>query len=79
MTHLQQTCDDMLRSQDQLERLHGFERARLAGRFKTLPGMVEGIHHARVIHESELARCGYLLARHFQAANDPAPTNGEAA
>lgn len=78
MTLLQQTCTDMVTSQDQLQRLHHFERARRAGRFKTLPGMVEGIHHARVIHESELARCAHILAAGFPAANDE-PVPGEAA
>lgn len=78
MTHLQQTCADMLNSQEHLQRLHGFNRARLAGRFKTLPGMVEGLRHARVIHESELARCAYILAAGFPAANDE-PVPGEAA
>lgn len=78
MTHLQQTCADMLNSQEQLQRLHGFDRARLAGRFKTLPGMVEGLRHAQVIHESELARCAYILAAGFPAANDE-PVPGAAA
>lgn len=77
MTLLQQVCADMVASQDQLERLHGFERARLAGRFKTQPGMVEDIHHARVIHESELARCAYILQRH-PAANDAVNLPGAA-
>lgn len=77
MTLLQHACADMVDSQDQLQRLHGFERARLAGRFKTLPGMVEGIRHARVIHESELARCAYILQRH-PAANDATTLPGAA-
>lgn len=78
MTHLQQTCADMLNCQEHLQRLHGFDRARLAGRFKTLPGMVEGLRHARMIHENELARCTFILAVSFRAANDE-PVPGEAA
>lgn len=76
MTLLQQVCTDMVTSQDQLERLHSFERARCAG-FKTLPGFVEDLHHIRVIHESELARCAYILQRH-PAANDAVNLPGAA-
>lgn len=78
MTLLQHACADMVDSQDQLQRLHGFERARLAGRFKTSPEMVNGMHMARAIHESELARCAHILAAGFPAANDE-PVPGEAA
>lgn len=70
MTLLQQICADMVASQDQLQRLHGFERARLAGKFVSLPGMAEDIRHAQAIHEAEQARCAYLLSRRFPAAND---------
>lgn len=77
MTILQQICADMVARQDQLERLHHFERARRAGRFHTLPGMVEAIREAKLIHESDLARCAYFL-RHHAAANDAVNLPGAA-
>lgn len=77
MTHLQQTCADMLTSQEKLQQLFNVHRAQLAGRWPsgTLERMSVAIATAR--HRENLQVCGQCLQRHPAANDEPVP--GEAA
>lgn len=74
MTHLQQTCADMVASQEQLQRLYKFE--------SSLPRTGDGrtlamVHSAQQTHEYNLKVMGAALQLHPAANDEPVP--GEAA
>lgn len=77
MTLLQQTCYDMLSSQDQLQQLFNIHRAQLADRWPS--GMVErlSVAIATARHQEFLQVCGQCLQRH-PAANDATTLPGAA-
>lgn len=76
MTHLQQTCADMLASQQQLQRLHAYNRA-LRREPKAPSALHEQVRHATAVHTEFLAVCGKALMRHH-AANDAVNLPGAA-
>jgi hypothetical protein len=69
MTHLQQTCADMVSSQENLRKLLQVNRAQLAGRWPN--SLVDRLSVAIGIarHSEYLEVCGKSLLRH-PAAND---------
>lgn len=77
MTPLQQTCADMLTSQDRLQQLFKVHRAQLAGRWPS--GMVERLSVAIGIagHREYLQVCGQCMQR-YPSANDATTFPGAA-
>jgi hypothetical protein len=70
MTHLQQTCADMLASQDQLQRLHTFDRQLRREPPAKNSALRLQVQYATAVHTTFLANtCALRLQRH-QAAND---------
>lgn len=78
MTHLQQTCSDLLHAQEQQQRLLGFERMLHHDKRPTAPQMRVGMRHAMFIQDNEILRCQAMLAVNFTAANDDATLPGAA-
>ncbi len=75
MTHLQQTCSDMVHSQEQLQTLHRIARHGLHQPQDKL--LREQLRHATAVHTGYLEICGKALQR-YPAANDATTLPGAA-
>lgn len=77
MTHLQQTCADMVSSQETLQSLFKVRRAQLAGKWDTSREAALRIELATETHRNFIGVCAKCLQRH-PAANDATTLPGAA-
>lgn len=77
MTHLKQTCSDMVHSQETLQRLYSVRRAQLAGRWDNSRMATQQVDYATETHRNFIGVMSKCLLR-YPAANDATTLPGAA-